>query len=112
MSEFRSDVPETSESVISAVSGAEGRGPGLRKENPRPGYAVWETKTRESRLRQLPTDPLSCGTQPAYMRLIIVAAATPRPSALFTTGMRKGTKWRMNPRSQLSSECGLRFKVT
>jgi hypothetical protein len=75
------------------VNGAEGRGPVLRKENPRRGYAVWETKTRENRVRQLPTDPLSCGTQPAYIRLIIVAAATPRPSAPFATGLRQGTKW-------------------
>jgi hypothetical protein len=38
--------------------------PGYEKENPRPGYAVWETKTRDIRLRQLPTDQLSCGSDP------------------------------------------------
>ncbi len=32
------------------------RRPAYVKENPRPGYAVWETKTRDSRQRQLPTD--------------------------------------------------------
>ena len=57
------------------VSGTEGRGPRLRKENPRNHYAVWETKTRGLRMRQLPTDPLSCGNQPAHIRMIIVAAA-------------------------------------
>ncbi len=57
------------------VSRTEGRGSRLRKENPRAYYAVWETKTRELRLRQLPTDPLSCGSQPAHIRMIIVAAA-------------------------------------
>jgi len=57
------------------VNGTEGRGPRLRKENPRNHYAVWETKTRAPRMRQLPTDPLSCGNQPAHIRLIIVAAA-------------------------------------
>jgi hypothetical protein len=53
----------------------EGRGPRLRKENPRKHDAVWETKTRAPRVRPLPTDPLSCGNQPAHIRMIIVAAA-------------------------------------
>jgi len=37
------------------------RPPAYETEKPRPGYAVWETKTRANRLRQLPTDHLSCG---------------------------------------------------
>jgi hypothetical protein len=37
------------------------RRPAYEKEKPRPGYAVWETKTRAFRVRQLPTDHLSCG---------------------------------------------------
>ena len=57
------------------VIATEGRGPRLRKENPRNRYAVWETKTRALRMRLLPTDPLSCGNQPAHIRMIIVAAA-------------------------------------
>jgi hypothetical protein len=57
------------------VNEAEGRGPRLRKENPRKHHAVWETKTRALRVRPLPTDPLSCGHQPAHIRMIIVAAA-------------------------------------
>lgn len=36
------------------------RRPAYVKENPRPGYAIWETKTRDNRVRQLPTDHLSC----------------------------------------------------
>jgi hypothetical protein len=36
------------------------RRPAYEKEKPRPGNAVWETKTRATRVRQLPTDPLSC----------------------------------------------------
>jgi hypothetical protein len=61
------------------MSGAEGRESRLREENPRAGYAVWETKIRDTRLRLLPTDPLSCGIQPAHIRMIIVAAAALGP---------------------------------
>jgi hypothetical protein len=60
---------------LTRMNETEGRGPRLRKENPRKHHAVWETKTRGLRVRQLPTDPLSCGTQPAHIRMIIVAAA-------------------------------------
>ena len=48
----------------------------LRKENPRGSYAVWtKSKTRAARERLLPTDLLSCGNQPAHIRMIIVASA-------------------------------------
>ena len=46
------------------------RRPAYEKEKPRRGYAVWETKTRASRVRQLPTDQLSCGLKPANIRVI------------------------------------------
>jgi len=63
----------------SMVHSTEGRGSRLRKENPREPYAVWETKTRALRVRQLPTNRFSCGNQPAHIRLIIVAAAALDP---------------------------------
>jgi len=70
------------------------RRPAYEKEKPRRGYAIWETKTRVSRVRQLPTDQLSCmaaapGRRSSNIRLIIVAAAEPRPPVLFTDGRLK-----------------------
>jgi hypothetical protein len=57
-------------------NGIIGRAARLRKENPRGSYAVWtKSKIRAARLRQLPTDLLSCGNQPAHIRMIIVASA-------------------------------------
>jgi hypothetical protein len=44
------------------------------KEKPRCSYVVWLTMPKPTlkRQRQLPTDALSCGTQPAHIRMIIV----------------------------------------
>jgi hypothetical protein len=40
--------------------------PAYEKENPRRGYEVCTSKTLESRPRQLPTNPLSCGKTRVY----------------------------------------------
>jgi len=44
----------------------ESRNPAYEKENPRLGYGVCICKIPVKRLRQLPTDQLSCGTTRAY----------------------------------------------
>jgi len=44
----------------------ESRNPAYEQENPRPGYEACTSKTLASRLRQLPTDQLSCGKTRAY----------------------------------------------
>jgi len=57
--------------TLAKKPGGSGWDQGLRmmareKEHPRPGYEVCESKTLVSRLRQLPTDQLSCGKTRAY----------------------------------------------
>jgi hypothetical protein len=62
--------------VVQMGNATVGRAARLRKENPRDSYAVWtKSKTRAARERRLPTDLLSCGNQPAHIRMIIVATA-------------------------------------
>jgi len=52
---------------------------GFAKENPRRPYVAWRfrAKTHARRQRQLPMDELSCGSQPAHIRMIIVVFACP-----------------------------------
>jgi len=52
-------------------------------------------KTHAWRQRQLPTDELSCGSQPAYIRVIIVA--TVYPGSLFHFPCRKRVKYGTKP---------------
>ena len=40
------------------------------------GMAI-RARTHDNRQRQLPTDELSCGNQPAYIRMIIVVTVCP-----------------------------------
>ena len=70
------------------VNGTGGRGPRLRKENPRPGYAVWETRTRALRVRQLPTDHAIAVPTRAYQN-DHRRCCQPRPSVPFTTSLPK-----------------------